>query len=835
MGVAIVLLIAGTSLTGGTASVDAAPQVQDQELVSIIRDFVNAPSPVEWLQQNEDVVTGRMGELERLYKESISRGDLNLARWGAYLCAFAHLSRNERYEALETFIDYHQVRFMLAETVEAYEEVRTSGIELSSKAELRQANDLAFRAAVLAADSAFFAAQVETDRDARRQWQLNSVEDLVLANRFAAHYTSEVWFARYVSLLSHTASQVASRFYGDEAEEKIKGHLKDITSTVERIVPVGFQFHPPVGGLEKTIAAARSLARLSYRYGSAPIASQRLRVASQRALELDDVELWLGTMLQLYEGDRDAGVPQAQLDHLRESMRARAEALRSAYRSRAGRIDAGSVSDRIYGSLLKEQLRGDDFVPAELFRAVESLKARMLLDLMRSEVVPLPAGVVADEAAALEKQVLGFQEYNEPPGLLFTELKLMSQLAAMTFDLEERGVALKSLEALYASSNAGFQEAVPTRSLPEVIEALAPGEAIIEYVIPHHPLHPALSLGIMAITRNGTKVVSMSLEDPDLRGFTGRIAVDGGAPVDSSMMGDMVAELRTAIRSSNEERAERYLRALHALLVAPLIDAGVRPQDFKRWIVVPHGMLHYVPFAALLDDQGQYMIEHVAITVVPSASVWYELQESRTGSLGSFLALANPTTELPFLPYAEREVDEISELLEGVEATVHKGDAATEGALKTGATGKTVVHIATHAEMPENDAIDFHRLLLAADAGNDGLLHAAELRSVDLASARLVTLSVCNGGLYRVGPADEPYGLIPALIQAGAENVLSTLWPLEDRFGRDFMVEFYRHLADDGPAEAYRKACLEFIGEEELIRRWAGFVLVGPGRPFDPD
>ncbi len=78
-------------------------------------------------------------------------------------------------------------------------------------------------------------------------------------------------------------------------------------------------------------------------------------------------------------------------------------------------------------------------------------QARMLLDLMGSEVVPLPAGAVADEAAALEKQVLGFAPYGGPPGLLFTELKPMSQLAAMEFDREERRVALKSLEALYAS------------------------------------------------------------------------------------------------------------------------------------------------------------------------------------------------------------------------------------------------------------------------------------------------------------------------------------------------------------------------------------------------
>lgn len=844
MGIAIVLVIAATSFTDGAAFVNVEPSGQDQELVAMIRSFVNASSPKEWLEQHADVLTSeRLEDVEQLYKDAIMSGAPNLARGGAYLCTLAHLARDERYESLEAFIDYHSVGFMLAETVKEYAGVRASAIDLCSKAESIEASNLAFRAAVLAADSGHFAVKVEADREARVKLQLSTVEDLALASRLAVHHTNDLWFQRFVSLLVSTADQVESEFHLADADEKFKRHLKEITGSVERNVPVDFEFRPPLGDPRKTIGTAHTLAALSYRYGIAPIASARLSVASRAALELHDTELWLWTMLQRYEGDRDAGVSTAALDHLRDAMRAQAESLRSGYRSRAGRIHAGNLSDRIYGSLLGDQLRrehGDQlrrehFVPAELFRAVESLKSRMLLDLMGTEIVPLPAGAITDKAAAFEKLVLGFEEYDGPPGLIMSELRLLSQLAGTEFDRGERHVALTLLEDLYASNNAGFRDSVPSRSLSEVIAALAPDEAIIEYVIPYHWAHPAISMGIVAITRSGVKAVFVPLGDLLKNGLTARIQIDGGAPVDSSPLGDIIVLLRTAIRSSDEKQAEEYLRDLHALLVAPLIDAGVRPQDFKRWILVPHGMLHYVPFAALIDDQDQYLIEHVAITVAPSASVWYGLQESRTASLESFFAVANPPTELARLAYAEREVDAITKLLEDVEATVHKGIAATEGALKVGAAGKTVVHIATHAEFPEDDAMDFHRLRLAADVGNDGLLHAAELRSLDLSSARLVTLSVCNGGLYRVGPADEPYGLIPALIQAGAENVLSTMWPLEDRFGHDYMVEFYQHLANDGPAEANRKACLKFIGEEELIRRWAGFVLVGPGRPFRLD
>jgi CHAT domain-containing protein len=117
----------------------------------------------------------------------------------------------------------------------------------------------------------------------------------------------------------------------------------------------------------------------------------------------------------------------------------------------------------------------------------------------------------------------------------------------------------------------------------------------------------------------------------------------------------------------------------------------------------------------------------------------------------------------------------------------------------------------------------------------DGSVNAASVRTLKLTSTPLVVLSVCNGGLYRIGPADEPYGLVPAFLEAGSQNVLGTLWKLDDQFGKDFMVEFYSHVVQDGRAEAYRKACVHFLKKDEDVRNWAAFVLVGPGRPFASD
>jgi CHAT domain-containing protein len=96
-----------------------------------------------------------------------------------------------------------------------------------------------------------------------------------------------------------------------------------------------------------------------------------------------------------------------------------------------------------------------------------------------------------------------------------------------------------------------------------------------------------------------------------------------------------------------------------------------------------------------------------------------------------------------------------------------------------------------------------------------------------LANTRLVTLSVCNGGLVRFGPGDELHGLIPACLSAGAANVLTTLWSVGDSMTALWMRAFYRRLAELGPASAALAATSGMIANGAALRDWAPFVLIG--------
>jgi CHAT domain-containing protein len=201
--------------------------------------------------------------------------------------------------------------------------------------------------------------------------------------------------------------------------------------------------------------------------------------------------------------------------------------------------------------------------------------------------------------------------------------------------------------------------------------------------------------------------------------------------------------------------------------------------------------------------------------------------------ISGFAIFASPSlgvSNLPPLSKAIGEADTISLRLSSLKTRIilTKGEATKE-AFAMASQGKSILHVITHGAFPTGNAGDMHYLFLAPSRKADGKLYAAEIKKMQLHDCRLAVLSVCDGGLYRVGPADEPYGLIPAFLTAGVENVMGSIWPIEDNAAAVFMSEFYKHLLADGPAIAYQKACKEMIGEDDFLGRWAGFVIVGSG------
>jgi CHAT domain-containing protein len=827
------LLLAAVLGTVATAQ----GQFTDEEraVLAMASQMAAAPNRIDWLDRNAFRLTAQTAALaSRLGQRAVNEGELRTAEALYTFAGFAYLSVDQRSTALASFARGLQARFLAADTPEQYRSIRSEALALILMAESTDATT-AFDFSVIAADSAFFAGVPADGQSPSGVWVVSVLQDVVAALQRAGADRSLDTFERLVSL-THAIVTLASHQPFSE-QERIDALLADVAASAQSFIPVDFAYRTAAGNDDKTRGTAMELAELSYRHGRAADASARLVFVADRARRLGNLEGYLATIHLRYRGERRTGTAPALLRELRTAARSVAPDIRRGYRSRAGRIWNSNESEIRYREMLADEAaeEGTGSI-ASLFDAVESSKARTLLDEIGNKPVAVPA-VLQPRASQLERTIVGFAQGTPSESVLAEEIKLASQLSDFTTfsNGDERERSLRVLEQLHRDNGLGFSGVTPPASLRAVQAALDPSEALIEYAV-SYDYRPGYRIVILVITRSSAMHVYVNKEnvESEWRG-TMRVSVDGGAPLDLSVLSEQVVSLRTELRTSDEKAARVRLSAFYDLLIQPLVERGFRPEQYARIIVVPNGVLHYVPFLALMDRDGVPLIRKTAITMAPSASVWFELQR-RAGAVARWVGFGNPVLSqsgLASLESSAREVQRISALVDRLEPRIELGANATRERFLTDAPTASILHLATHGELPDDDALDQHGILLARGPGDDGIVRAADIRRLDLSSLRLAVLSVCNGGLFRLGPADEPYGLVPAFFVGGAQNVAATLWKTDDQFARQFMVEFYSHLLEVGPAEALRRAALRFIDEDVPVRQWAGFVMVGPGRPFD--
>ena len=278
---------------------------------------------------------------------------------------------------------------------------------------------------------------------------------------------------------------------------------------------------------------------------------------------------------------------------------------------------------------------------------------------------------------------------------------------------------------------------------------------------------------------------------------------------------------REAVRNRVPD-AERRAAALHARLVAPLsLRAG------EALIVVPHDVLHYVPFHALRGPAG-WVVEERPVSFAPSATAAAHLLGHPVRRREHLLALGNPDLGSPrlALPAAQREVQRLQALFPGAEA--HVGKAATKARLLARAPNGELIHIAAHADVDEVDPL-YSTIRLAPGEGIPGDLEAHEVYRLALTRTGLVTLSACDTGIGRVSRGDEIWGFTRAFLSAGSPALVVSLWPVEDEATARTMEQLYGGLRSGSVRSALRAAQLTLLRDSRTAHPffWAPFVLVG--------
>lgn len=289
--------------------------------------------------------------------------------------------------------------------------------------------------------------------------------------------------------------------------------------------------------------------------------------------------------------------------------------------------------------------------------------------------------------------------------------------------------------------------------------------------------------------------------------------------LDGRDLSQNVAALRDAVGASKSRAHVRSTRRMYDRLIRPLEDKLTG----ATLTVVPHGPLHYLPFAALNDGE-RYLIDRFDIRLLPSASVLQFLNKTIDSSQ-DLLALGNPDLNNPDsdLPGAERETRVIDEGRAGSRILLRK--LASEANFKKFAPSFRYLHLASHGEFNDKYPLK-SRMLLAPGENEDGNLTVDELYSLRL-NAELVTLSACETGLGDIKSGDDVVGLTRGFMYAGAQSIVSSLWPVADDATAYLMKNFYANLLVMPKASALRGALIATKDRYEHPIYWSAFNLTG--------
>jgi CHAT domain-containing protein len=298
-------------------------------------------------------------------------------------------------------------------------------------------------------------------------------------------------------------------------------------------------------------------------------------------------------------------------------------------------------------------------------------------------------------------------------------------------------------------------------------------------------------------------------------------------------------------------------------------------------LVSADGQLNLIPFEALVDEQGRYLVERYAISYLTTGRDLLRLRVARA-SKSEPVVVANPlfgeppvvqmaASPLPPLKSVRarttrRNITTAADLSSvyfaplagtGLEARTIKslfpdarvltGSGATKSALKQ-VNAPSILHIATHGfflqeaggERVQNPLLRSGLALSGANLSNsateDGVLTALEASNLNLWGTKLVTLSACDTGVGEVKNGEGVYGLRRAFFLAGAETLVMSLWPVSDSVTREMMTAYYTGLKTGlGRGEALRQAQLAMLTRKNRLHPfyWASFIQAGEWANLD--
>ncbi|MBO3462126.1 CHAT domain-containing protein [Aetokthonos hydrillicola Thurmond2011] len=446
---------------------------------------------------------------------------------------------------------------------------------------------------------------------------------------------------------------------------------------------------------------------------------------------------------------------------------------------------------------------------------------------------------------------------------LLTELSdTYSQLAAYVYQqlekppLEEDRKQLndkaKQLEDKLSRRSSEFRQLSQSFTLSlESIQKLIPLDAVLIELVRYEPFNPKAAEKKRFGKPHYAAYVLASSGEPQ--------AIDLG---EAKEIAQTLEIFRESLRDSSTsiEQVKHSARDLDKLIMQPVRKL----LGNKRQILVcPDGALNLIPFDALVDENNHYLVENYSFTYLTSGRDLLRLQKQFpsqqppviiadpkfAGKPANIRSIDLSQRNFPPLPGTAKEAEAIAPLFGGIKPLT--GDLATVEAIKQ-VRRPRILHIATHgffetapkAEQNQN-TFDDNPMLLSGLVltgvkqklnQKDGILTALETSILNLMGTKLVVLSACDTGLGRISAGEGIYGLRRALVIAGSESQVISLWKVNDVATKRLMVSYYqRVLGKEGRSKALQQIQLEMLRSKQYQHPyyWAAFIPSGDWRPME--
>ena len=458
------------------------------------------------------------------------------------------------------------------------------------------------------------------------------------------------------------------------------------------------------------------------------------------------------------------------------------------------------VYDRLINVLINNQR------PLDAFRFSEQARARAFYDILVNKKIDFRGSVPGDLISLeQEKRIEMSKLYN----LLYRE-DLMS-----TADDQTRSSDMRQIREALSAVQEEYEEIIrqiklSNPSYADIVSAEPVSLSDIRSLLPE-------KTAMMEFWISDDELITWLITSGGVSGFKTEIpALD---------LDDLIERARIAIQSNALKESDMLLRSLYNLILGPseTLLAG-----YRDIVVIPNGSLHFLPFQALKNKDGRYIVEDFNISYSPSASVWMVCIQRKAGSGERFMGLALSDVSVenkPGLPGTEDEVRKILPLFsDNISAFGRDG---TETFVKKNISGCNFIHFATHGSYNYRQPL-YSYLLFPPGGEDDGRLNVYEVFEMNL-NSNLVTLSACETGLGNISQGDELTGLSRAFLFAGSSSVLVSLWSVADYPTAQLMTNFYTYLKEYPASEALTMAQRDVLKEYHQPLYWSPFILIGNG------